>query len=145
MNEFRRRRPAQTVALRVLLGIALASVAAVTLSPAGAGWAWGSPVEELHWYAAGLDSTATRLQLAGNLGLLMVPAGLAVLLWPALARPPLLAALAVSAGAGIELVQWAVPLGRVVSPLDAVLNAAGALAAGLLVPHLQRSSRRLVA
>jgi hypothetical protein len=48
-------------------------------------------------------------------------------------------------GAVIELLQWAVPLGRVVSPLDAVLNAAGALAAGLLVRHLPRSSRRLVA
>jgi hypothetical protein len=142
MDRTRPARTAHAVVLRILLGIALAAVAAVTLSPAGAGWAWGSPVEELHWYAADLDSTATRLQLAGNLGLLMVPAALAVLLWPPLARPPLLASLAMAASAGIELLQWAVPLGRVVSPLDAVLNAAGALVSGFLVAHLGRPRRR---
>jgi VanZ family protein len=44
-----------------------------------------------------------------------------------------LAALAVAVGTGIELLQWALPLGRVVSPVDAALNAAGAVIAGLLV------------
>jgi hypothetical protein len=43
------------------------------------------------------------------------------------------AALAVAAGTGIELLQWALPLRRVVSPVDAALNAAGAVVAGLLV------------
>jgi hypothetical protein len=41
-------------------------------------------------------------------------------------------------GAGIELLQWALPLGRVVSPLDAVLNATGAIATGLLVAHVRQ-------
>jgi hypothetical protein len=44
-----------------------------------------------------------------------------------------LAGLALAVGTGIELLQWALPLGRVVSPLDAVLNATGAVAVGLLV------------
>ena len=39
----------------------------------------------------------------------------------------------VAVGTGIELLQWALPLGRVVSPVDAALNAAGAVVAGLLV------------
>jgi hypothetical protein len=38
-----------------------------------------------------------------------------------------------AAGRGIELLQWALPLGRVVSPVDAALNATGAVVAGLLV------------
>ena len=63
----------------------------------GPGWAWGAPLTELRWYATGLDSEATVLQLVGN------------------------------------LLQWALPLGRVVSPLDAALNALGAVLAGLLV------------
>jgi hypothetical protein len=73
------------------------------------------------------------LQLAGNLALLTVPAALAVALWPALASPPRLVALALASGTAIELLQRALPLGRVVSPLDAALNATGAVAAGLLV------------
>ena len=32
-----------------------------------------------------------------------------------------------------NLLQWALPLGRVVSPIDATLNATGALAGGLVV------------
>jgi hypothetical protein len=32
--------------------------------------------------------------------------------------------------------QWVLPLGRVVSPLDALLNAAGAVVGGLLVAGL---------
>ena len=51
----------------------------------------------------------------------------------------MLAALATAVGTGIELVQWGLPLGRVVSPLDAVLNAAGATAAGLLAAQVNRS------
>ena len=39
---------------------------------------------------------------------------------------------ALAAGASIELLQWALPLGRVVSPVDALLNAAGAVVTGLL-------------
>ena len=73
------------------------------------------------------------LQLAGNLALLFPLAVLAVLRRPRLGTPPRLAALAVAAGAGIELLQWALPLGRVVSPVDAALNATGALAGGLVV------------
>jgi VanZ family protein len=62
-----------------------------------------------------------------------VPGALAVLRWPALGRLPLLAGAALATGAAIELLQWALPLGRVVSPLDAVLNATGAVAAGTAV------------
>jgi hypothetical protein len=116
-----------------VLGATLAVVAALTLTPEGSGWSWGSPAEELRWYATGLDSPATVRQLLGNVGLLVVPAALAVLRWPAVGRPSRLFAVAVGAGVGIELLQWALPLGRVVSPLDAALNAAGALVAGLLV------------
>jgi hypothetical protein len=38
--------------------------------------------------------------------------------------------------------QWLLPLGRVVSPLDAVLNATGAVAAGLVVAHARRMRGR---
>ncbi|MGY2066086.1 VanZ family protein [Blastococcus sp. SYSU DS0619] len=124
---------ARSTALHGLLGAALVVVAALTLAPEGAGWSWGSPTEELRWYVTGLDSTATVRQLLGNLGLLVVPAALAVLRWPALGRPDRLVLTAVAAGASIELLQLLLPLGRVVSPLDAALNAAGAVAAGLLV------------
>ena len=93
----------------------------------------GSPAAEIRWYAAGLDSERTLLQLTGNLALLAVPAALAVIRWPAMARPPRLVGAAVAAGAAIELLQWLLPLGRVVSPLDALLNASGAVVAGVLV------------
>jgi hypothetical protein len=46
---------------------------------------------------------------------------------------------------GIELLQWALPLGRVVSPLDAVLNTVGALAAGGIVAALRQGARPSVA
>ena len=131
-------------ALYVLLAGTLAVVAALTLTPEGNGWAWGSPVTELRWYATGLDSPATVLQLVGNLGLLVVPAALAVLLWPSLARPARLGGAALAAGAGIELLQAALSLGRVMSPLDAALNAAGAVAAGLLVASVDRLTRPVV-
>ena len=122
---------------QLLLGAAVLGIAALTLTPEGTGWTWGSPLAELRWYAAGLDSPATVQQLVGNLGLLVVPAVLAVLLWPEAGRLDRLAALALAAGTGIELLQWSLPLGRVVSPLDAALNALGAVAAGLLVRSLQ--------
>ena len=122
-----------------LLVAALLAVAALTLLPTGGtGWEWGSPATELRWYATGLDSEATLLQLAGNLGLLVVPAALAVALWPALRHPLALATVALIAAGAIEVLQWALPLGRVVSPLDAALNAAGAVAAGLLVAAVSR-------
>jgi hypothetical protein len=117
---------------------ALALVAALTLLPAGTGWAWGSPAAELRWYATGLDSTTTMLQLVGNLGLLTAPAVLAVLRWPDLGRPGPLAAAALATATAIEVLQWALPLGRVVSPLDALLNATGAVLAGLLVARMRR-------
>jgi hypothetical protein len=50
---------------------------------------------------------------------------------------PLLAGASLAMGTGIELLQRVLPLGRVVSPVDAVLNATGAIAAGLVVAHLR--------
>jgi hypothetical protein len=120
-------------ALSTALVAALGVVAVLTLLPDGYGYEWGSPAAEIRWYAAGLDSGRTLVQLMGNLALLAVPAVLAVLRWPALARPQRLVAAAVAAAAGIELLQFLLPLGRVVSPLDALLNATGAVVAGLLV------------
>ncbi|RBY84798.1 VanZ family protein [Blastococcus sp. TF02A-26] len=114
----------------------------VTLTPEGTGWSWGDPLTELRWYATAPDSAATALQLVGNLSLLVVPAALAVVLWPALGRPRRIAAVALAAGAGIEVLQWLLPLGRVVSPVDAVLNAIGAVVAALLVAGVARSASR---
>jgi hypothetical protein len=126
-------------ALRAALAVSVAVVVALTLLPAGSGgWAWGSPSVELRWYATGLTSGATLLQLTGNLVLLVVPLALAVRLRPALGRFSRLAWLALATGTTIELLQWALPLGRVVSPLDALLNAAGATAAGLVVARAAR-------
>lgn len=123
--------------------VALAAVAALTLLPAGSGgWEWGSPAVEVRWYLTGLDSPTTVLQLLGNLLLLAPPAALAVLRWTALRRAAVLVPLSVAAGAAIETLQWALPLGRVVSPVDALLNAAGAVAAGLLVAGLSGGGAR---
>ena len=124
--------------LSAALAAALATVAWATLLPVGDGWAWGSPVAELRWYATGLGSEATLLQLLGNLVLLAVPTALVVLLRPSLGRSPRLAVLALAGGSTIELLQWALPLGRVVSPVDALLNATGALLAGLVVARAVR-------
>jgi hypothetical protein len=44
-------------------------------------------------------------------------------------------------GTGIELLQWALPLGRVVSPADALLDATGGVAASAVVTHLRWASR----
>jgi hypothetical protein len=119
------------------LWASLCAAAVATLTPEGTGWAWGSPLVELRWYATGLGSSATVMQLVGNLALLTVPAVLMVALRPALGRPRRLFATMLGVGVGIEFLQWALPLGRVVSPVDAVLNAAGAMAAGLLFAHVQ--------
>ena len=123
----------QRGALTGLLLTTVAAVAALTLDPIGSGWAWGAPADELRWYLTGLGTGATLLQLLGNLALLALPAALAVLRWPALGHPARLGGVALAAGTTIELLQWALPLGRVVSPVDAVLNATGAVAVGLLV------------
>jgi glycopeptide antibiotics resistance protein len=123
--------------LTAALAAALAVVAAVTLLPTGGGgWAWGSPAVEAHWYLTGLGSRATVLQLLGNLLLLAPVAAVAVLRFPALRAPAVLLVAAAAAGAAIEVLQWVLPLGRVVSPVDALLNAVGAVAAGLLVGSL---------
>ena len=105
-------------------------VAVLTLLPQGRGWTWGPPADELRWYATGLASEATMLQLVGNLALLGPLAVFAVLRWPALTAPHRLAGTAVAVAVAIELLQWGLPLGRVVSPVDAALNTVGALLAG---------------
>ena len=129
--------------LDAALGLAALAVAWLTLTPAGgSGWEWGAPLTELRWYATGLGSEATVLQLVGNLLLLAPLAVLALSRFPRLSTPPRLAALAVAAGTGIELLQWALPLGRVVSPVDAALNATGAVAAGSVVLAAARRGPR---
>jgi hypothetical protein len=141
------RGPAVTPTRRVLdagLAAALVCVALLTLLPTGRGWAWGAPVSELRWYVTGWESGTAMLQLFGNLALLVPLAALAVLRWPALSQPRRLAAAAVAAGASVELLQWALPLGRVVSPLDALLNATGALLTGLTVTR-RPGTRRPIA
>jgi hypothetical protein len=123
------------------LGLAATVVVLLTLLPTGRGWAWGAPLAEVRWYLSGWDSPTAMLQFAGNLLLLAPLAALAVLRWPALASPYRLAAAALATGAGIELLQWILPLGRVVSPLDALLNATGALLVGLAVLQLRAPPR----
>jgi hypothetical protein len=91
----------------------------------------------VRWYLTGWDSPIAMLQLTGSLVLLTPLAALAVLRWPALASPGRLAITAVAAAAGIELLEWLLPLGRVVSPLDALLNATGALVTGLIVLRIR--------
>jgi hypothetical protein len=123
--------------LEAALAGSLVVVTLLTLGPTGAGgWAWGDPATELHWYAGAVRSATAATQLLGNLVLLVPSALLAVLRWPSLRRPARLLPAALAAGATIELLQWALPLGRVVSPVDALLNAAGAVAAGLLAATL---------
>jgi glycopeptide antibiotics resistance protein len=122
--------------------VAAVAVALLTLLPDGSGWAWGAPLSEARWYLSSTDSPTAMLQLTGNLVLLVPSAVLAVLRWPELATPGRLAAAAMAAGAGIELLQWLLPLGRVVSPLDALLNATGALVAGLVVAQIGHEAAR---
>jgi hypothetical protein len=135
-----------TPARRALdLGIAasLAVVALLTLLPAGSGWAWGAPLSELRWYATGWDSGAAMLQLFGNLVLLAPLAALAVLRLPGLAAPHRLVPASTATALAVEVLQWALPLGRVVSPVDALLNATGAVAAGLAVAGLRAAAPAL--
>src|SRR3954470_2845359 len=128
--------------LETALVASLAIVAVLTLGPTGAGgWAWGDPATELHWYAGAGHSTAVATQLLGNLALLAPSAALAVLRWPVLRRPAWLVLAALAAGATIEALQWALPLGRVVSPVDALLNGLGAGIVGLLVTGVLRLHR----
>jgi hypothetical protein len=82
------------------------------------------------------------VQLLGNLVLLAVPAALAVLRWPAFGTPLRLAALVVAAAGGIEGLQWALPLGRVVSPVDVALHVTGALVVGALAVRLRNRRDR---
>ena len=129
-----------TLPRRVLdagLVAAAALVALLTLLPAGRGWRWGAPVSELHWYATSWTSETAMLQLAGNLVLLAPLAALAVLRWPGLTVRGRLVPAAVTAGIAIELLQRLLPLGRVVSPVDALLNATGAVLTGLVVVRLR--------
>jgi hypothetical protein len=129
-------------ALETALAASLALVALLTLSPSGAGgWAWGDPATELHWYAGAAHSATVTTQLLGNLALLAPSAVLAVLRWPGLRRPVALVPVALAAGATIEALQWTLPLGRVVSPVDALLNAAGAVVVGLMVATWAGSGR----
>lgn len=118
------------------MAASLIAVGLITLTPRGTGWAWGSPLVEARWYLTGLDSRSVMLQLVGNVLLLVVPFALAAARWPVLGRLRLLGVISLAAGCTIETLQWALPLGRVVSPLDAVLNATGAFAAALVVQHL---------
>lgn len=124
----------RSLALDAALVGSLLLVALVTLSPTGAGgWAWGDPATELRWYAGAAGSPTAAAQLVGNLLLLVPTAVLAVLRWPTLRRPLALAPAVAAAAASIEVLQRVLPLGRVVSPVDALLNGVGALVAGCLV------------
>lgn len=125
--------------------VALLVVAGLTLTSAGpGGWSWADPLVELRWYAAGWDDPGTVVQLVGNLLLLAPLAVLGVLRWPGLRSPGVLVATALLVGTTIEVLQWVLPLDRVVSPLDAVLNAAGAVVAGVLVAAVLRRRAGLV-
>ena len=127
------RSPTARAGTLLALVVSCVLVAAVTLTPAGNGWAWADPLEELRWYLADPLEPSVLAQWAGNLLLLVVPAVCAVRLRPYLGRLGTATAVAVSSASAIELAQWLVPLGRVVSPVDAALNAAGAIAAATVV------------
>ena len=134
--------PAGRRCLEAGIAVLALLVALATLTPEGAGWSWGDPATELRWYATGLGDPDTLLQLVGNLGLLAPSAALAVLRWPALRSAGRLVPAAIGVAVGIEVLQWVLPLGRVVSPLDAGLNALGALLAAqaaVLVVQLGRT------
>lgn len=121
-----------------VLAASLVGAGALTLTPVGQGWSWGAPADELRWYVAGLDHPGTLVQLVGNLVLLAPAAAAAVRLWPRLGRASALVAVCLGASALVEVLQLALSLGRVVSPLDALLNATGATTAGLARRLLSR-------
>jgi hypothetical protein len=104
-------------------------VGVATLTPEGTGWRWGDPMTELQWYATGAGSPSTMVEFVGNLALLALPAAFAVRIWPRLGRLPVLIAAALAAGTSIETLQWVLAIGRVVSLVDALLNATGAVLA----------------
>ncbi len=60
----------------------------------------------------------------------MLMAVASTLLWPQPTGSPHPLRTALAAGSTIEILQWTLSRGRVVSPVDAVLNAVGATAAG---------------
>jgi glycopeptide antibiotics resistance protein len=123
-------------AFGLVCSVLVAGVA--TLTPEGTGWRWGNPLTEVEWYATGFGSAATMVQLFGNLALLAGPAAFAVRIWPRLGRPAVLTAAAVAAGVSIETLQWLLAIGRVVSPIDALLNATGAVLAGSFIARTGR-------
>ncbi|WP_242653848.1 VanZ family protein [Klenkia soli] len=124
----------------------LLAVALITLVPSGSGWTWADPATELGWYLAGLDDDTTRLQLVGNLLLLVPTAALAAARWPVLRRPAALLPACLVLASGIETLQFLLPLGRVVSVVDVGLNTLGAVpvlvAAALLRPPTRPSPGR---
>lgn len=129
---------AQALTLQVALVVTALCAATVVFTARGTGWTWGDPSSELLWYATGLADPQTAAQLLGNLALLAPTATCAVLLWPRLVTDRLLVRYGLAAGTGIETAQWLLPLGRVVSPVDAALNATGFVLAGRAVSALAR-------
>jgi hypothetical protein len=77
------------------------------------------------------------VELIGNLALLALPAAFAVRVWPRLGQRRVLMAVALAAGTSIETLQWVLAIGRVVSPVDALLNATGAVLAASWVARSQ--------
>lgn len=126
---------------RCVLGLvaSLLVTAVAALRPKGSGWEWGDPGTELRWYVSGLDSPSTLFQLVGNLALIALPAVFAVRLWPGLRPLPRLVGASLAAGVAIEALQFLLPIGRVVSPLDALLNASGAVVAAALAMRASRA------
>ena len=139
--------PAVRRSLETGIAVLALLVALATLTPVGGGWAWGDPGSELRWYATGLGNPATVVQLVGNLGLLAPAAVLAAVRWPPLRPGGRLVPAVLAAAVGIETLQWALPLGRVVSPVDAALNALGAVVAArvavLALEHAKGGSAQL--
>ena len=124
------------------LVLSLTAVVLLTLTPTGRGWVWADPIEELLWYLSDPWAWTTFMQWAGNLTLLAAPIAFAVIGWPGLGRSAALVAASVTSAASVEILQRLLPLGRVVSPLDALLNAAGAFVAGLVAARAHHRGRR---
>jgi hypothetical protein len=84
------------------------------------------------------------VQIGGNLLVFLALGAFAPLRWPALAGPARLFALGAAGSAVVEILQYALDLGRVSSVDDVLLNAAGAALGGLLTRHWwkQRDGRR---
>lgn len=134
--------PPRRRAASAALVAALTATAVLTLSPTGVGWTWAPPVDELRWYAAGLGRPGTLLQLLGNL-LLLVPAALAASrLRPGPAHVPALVASAAGVAVGVEVLQLVTAVGRVVSPVDALLNTVGAAVAVVVAAAVTSPPRR---